>query len=246
MATDQEQKVNGALAFCIYKSAPQLFVNKQGNRCSGGSPRRVFLMLWRTGKISLAPVADEPADLLRENHDCVTDGCQYLDREIARWQEAIYKLCCKECPDKNIDGSGCDSGDALDLTLAEIGQAIGHWIDRASGFDPEWNAKKKTQSTSPLAHVGLACGRLVLFIADIPVAMEGDTCRAILPEEVTETIAPEELARATIGGKSCKDLPIRLVRFFRGDNWHSKSLEWAADEINQTVSRKGGKQWKTS
>lgn len=53
------------------------------------------------------------------------------ETEQARWQEAIYDLCCKRCPDASIDGKGCDSGDPLDFSLAEIGQALCHWIDRA-------------------------------------------------------------------------------------------------------------------
>lgn len=47
-----------------------------------------------------------------------------------RWQDAIYELCKKSVGSENdhlIDGGGSDSGDALDFTLAEIGQAIGFW-----------------------------------------------------------------------------------------------------------------------
>jgi hypothetical protein len=56
------------------------------------------------------------------------DGClidKVVDKEQARWQKSIYDLARKHAiaPD-DIDGSGCDSGDPLDLTLAEIGQVI--------------------------------------------------------------------------------------------------------------------------
>jgi len=51
-----------------------------------------------------------------------------LDAEIGRWQQAIYEACCKAVDGLReavtIDGAGCDSGDPLDLTLTEIGQAV--------------------------------------------------------------------------------------------------------------------------
>jgi len=49
------------------------------------------------------------------------------DKEIGRWQQAIYEACCKAVEGLRetvtIDGAGCDSGDPLDLTLTEIWQA---------------------------------------------------------------------------------------------------------------------------
>lgn len=48
------------------------------------------------------------------------------DEEIGRWQNEIYQLLCKFCPDINIDGAGSDSGDPLDFTVSEIGQALAH------------------------------------------------------------------------------------------------------------------------
>jgi hypothetical protein len=51
--------------------------------------------------------------------------------EIGRWQEAIYKAILKAgCPDNVIDGAGCDSGDPLDFTLAEIAQGFNWLKDR--------------------------------------------------------------------------------------------------------------------
>lgn len=56
------------------------------------------------------------------------DGCfvdKVVDREQARWQKSLYDLSRKHAIAPNeIDGSGCDSGDPLDLTLAEVGQVI--------------------------------------------------------------------------------------------------------------------------
>lgn len=48
--------------------------------------------------------------------------------EIARWQQAIYELCQEHYPD--VDGSGCDSGDELDLTLAEISEVFNMYQDQ--------------------------------------------------------------------------------------------------------------------
>ena len=83
-----------------------------------------------------------------------------------------------------------------------------------------------------IAKVRLTCGRLVLFVADIAIAMEGDKCRHGLPNGIAEPIPSEELEGASIGGKPCKDLPIELVRFFRGEVWRCESLQWAAERIN--------------
>ena len=48
-----------------------------------------------------------------------------IEAEQTRWQQAIYELLKDSVDDGHlIDGSGCDSGDPLDLTLAEITQAI--------------------------------------------------------------------------------------------------------------------------
>ena len=58
-----------------------------------------------------------------EHDGCLTD--KVVDQEQARWQKALYDLSREHAiaPDE-IDGSGCDSGDPLDLTLAEVGQVI--------------------------------------------------------------------------------------------------------------------------
>ena len=85
----------------------------------------------------------------------------------------------------------------------------------------------------PLAVVLFGCGRLYLSVAGIAVAMEGDKCRdSHMPESVLPPIPEEELAQASIGGKPAKDMPLDVVRFFRGDNWNKAMLEWAADRIN--------------
>ena len=53
-----------------------------------------------------------------------------IEKEQARWQQEIYKLCCMAAPGANIDGAGCDSGDPLDFSLSEIKQALNWLIDQ--------------------------------------------------------------------------------------------------------------------
>jgi len=88
-----------------------------------------------------------------------------------------------------------------------------------------------------IAEVFLACGRYVLFVADIAVAMEGDKCRHQLPEEVASPIPQSELERSYVGETKCSEMPIDVVRFFRGDMWTKASLDWAAKTINETNNK---------
>lgn len=90
--------------------------------------------------------------------------------------------------------------------------------------------------SSPLAEVRFSTGRYYLSVAGIAVAMEGDNCRDVLPEEVSEPIPEEELKRASIGDKRAKDLPLHIVRFFRGEQWRKESMEWAAEKINAVAA----------
>jgi hypothetical protein len=88
----------------------------------------------------------------------------------------------------------------------------------------------------PLAEVRLSCGRQHLFVAGIVLATEGDRCRdGSLPEEVLPPIPPEELGHATIGDKPARDLPVEVVRWFRGDCWTPQMLEYVASKINRAV-----------
>lgn len=89
------------------------------------------------------------------------------------------------------------------------------------------------EQAAPLAEARVCCGRHCLFVAGIAVAMEGDKCRdGTIPEDVLPPIPREELEQATIGDKRAIDLPIDVVRFFRGDNWTPRMLQWVADRIN--------------
>ncbi len=87
----------------------------------------------------------------------------------------------------------------------------------------------------PLAETAYSCGRCCLKVAGIVLAMQGDPCRdGSLPESVLPPIHANELDQATIGGQSVKDMPIEIVRFFRGDRWTPAMLEYVATKINST------------
>src|SRR5688572_12433766 len=84
-----------------------------------------------------------------------------------------------------------------------------------------------------IAEVLFSCGRSYLSVAGVAVAMEGDKCRdGDLPDEVYEPIPAHELERGIIGGESIKGMDPKVVRFFRGDNWTPKMLQFVADKIN--------------
>lgn len=86
-----------------------------------------------------------------------------------------------------------------------------------------------------IAEMYSSCGRYVLAVAGIVVAMEGDPCRHNLPEGIAAPIPKEELEVASIEGTPAKEIPLEIVRFFRGESWSKESLEWAADQINQPL-----------
>ncbi|AMV31305.1 hypothetical protein VN12_04255 [Pirellula sp. SH-Sr6A] len=83
------------------------------------------------------------------------------------------------------------------------------------------------------AEVKFSTGRHYLSVAGIAVAMEGDACRHHLPDEAAEPIPQQELENAMIGDKKASELPLDVVRWFRGERWSEKSLQWAADQINK-------------
>lgn len=68
--------------------------------------------------VVLMALAEHPADA--PGNTAVADA---VELEQARWQEAIYDLLTKLSGDNSLDGSGCDSGDPLDVTLTEISLA---------------------------------------------------------------------------------------------------------------------------
>jgi hypothetical protein len=53
--------------------------------------------------------------------ECIVESA--LDAELVRWQQSIKNLV-ERLSGREVDGTGCESGDALDVTLAEIEQGF--------------------------------------------------------------------------------------------------------------------------
>jgi hypothetical protein len=88
-----------------------------------------------------------------------------------------------------------------------------------------------------LAEVRCCCGRTCLFVAGIVLAMEGDRCRSNdIPEEVLEPVPEEELRSSMAGLSPAMDIPVNFVRFFLGDNWTPRMLQWSANRINESAA----------
>jgi hypothetical protein len=84
-----------------------------------------------------------------------------------------------------------------------------------------------------IAEVNTFAGRYYLSVAGVVIATQGDPCRDNeFPEEVLDPIPQNELEHARIGDKRAAELPIEVVRFFRGDRWTPKMLEYVAEKIN--------------
>lgn len=68
---------------------------------------------------------DTPKDRIAQLREAVATH----DQELRRWQDEIRDAVIRHsgAPDSRIDGAGCDSGDPLDLSLAEISQGFA-WI----------------------------------------------------------------------------------------------------------------------
>lgn len=74
--------------------------------------------------MSLAAVRLETVQRRTSERD---EARRELDKEQSRWQNAIDAIVLQFDPDR--DGSGCESGDPLDLTLTEIRGAFGKLED---------------------------------------------------------------------------------------------------------------------
>ena len=79
------------------------------------------------------------------------------DQEIRRWQDTIRSVLIRlsGAPDYKIDGSGCDSGDPLDLTVTEIEQAFvwiedgGGWVRKTPDSEPRHSPSDKLRHSAP-------------------------------------------------------------------------------------------------
>ena len=71
------------------------------------------------------------------------DALGFDEATESRWQKAIYEQCKRILP--NVDGSGCESGDALDVTISEITQCFAHLQDERDSLRPERGGQEWTE-----------------------------------------------------------------------------------------------------
>ena len=117
------------------------------------------------------------ADLLRAAEVAADNALAFKadrDAEQARWQDAIAELLALH--DALTDGAGCDSGDPLDFSLAQIRNALGAWEDRVDEAQDDLAAAIKTRD----AAVAYTTARDALVRK--PVEMDRDALRELLRE----------------------------------------------------------------
>ena len=109
----------------------------------------------------------------KDKHRLVT-AAHLIDVEQARWQEAIRGVVLdgvKDIPEPyrpiDIDGSGCDSGDPLDLSLAEVQQGLNAWSNYV--YDTRSENKPKLEPDQ----IMLPGGRVVKVLGTLRETKDG-------------------------------------------------------------------------
>ena len=64
-----------------------------------------------------------------EARACLRASDAERDVEQARWQDRIIAEIARACPGLSVNGAGCESGDPLDFSAAELRQALNHLLD---------------------------------------------------------------------------------------------------------------------
>lgn len=88
-----------------------------------------------------------PSTILRLACQRAIDTSQegLIDAEQKRWQDAIDELIHRLNPKIEVDGSGCDSGDPLDLTLTEIQIFVDAHVEASQAEDKDEIARLKSE-----------------------------------------------------------------------------------------------------
>lgn len=100
----------------------ELFPKKAG-RADYSSTTKTILFFARALERRLAEVTKERDAALARLSEVEKEQDEAIDAEQARWQQRIDAIISRAGIE--VDGSGCDSGDPLDLTAAEIELAFG-------------------------------------------------------------------------------------------------------------------------
>lgn len=142
-------------------------------------------------------IARKYGEAKRERDAAIAEREEASGNEQARWQEAIYARCCAACPSLNIDGGGCDSGDPLALTIAEIGQAINHWVDKLAEAEV-WKEKLREEIDLLPAKLleGGKCQAKVMVIWDGCSSRSRDTraLKLMIEEHLSALAQPPSVA----------------------------------------------------
>lgn len=102
---------------------------------------------------------------------------QEHDKEIGRWQQAIYEAIKGHSgADAEIDGGSCDSGDPLDLTLTEIAQGF-NYLDNLLFEAMESVSHSKIEGST-----FLAAAELIKKLAAENEELNQNTCSECGPE----------------------------------------------------------------
>ncbi len=167
-------------------------------------------------------------------------------RELRRWQDGIRDMLMQRCG-SNIDGSGCDSGDPLDFTIAEIEQAFSIIGDAAEAYhralrtraeQAERERDEVAAKAKRLQEWGISLQADIRALGAIPVGTtlrDGVATLRTRLEEAEKTIATLE-ALDTSACDHIETLKTRLdtmtralegmLQFFD----HPKPIEWATQE----------------
>ncbi len=81
---------------------------------------------------------------------------QAVEAEQVRWQERLDKIVRSVDPKGEIDGGGCDSGDPLDLTEAEMCQAFDFLSEQLAAKDKRIAELKELADPVKLAALEIA------------------------------------------------------------------------------------------
>lgn len=97
---------------------------------------------------------------------------QAAEAEAKRWQDAIDEVVYAEDPER--DGSGCDSGDPMDVTITEIRGAFNVWHNRLHDQKLRLvGTGREAKISAPEGHVLTDDGVVRKVLGSLPVTADG-------------------------------------------------------------------------
>ena len=143
-----------------------------------------------------------------------------VEQETLRWQDGIRdKLISLGVPDNLIDGAGCDSGDPLDFTLAEISQGVAFFSGEVEQLRALLSEKLKERDGTWIDKMG-ACK---VCDGEIPYGHISSCDIWKLEQSVEQLRKALEEARGALGGM--------LASAGSDTEVDTKRLDWLEDII---------------